>query len=376
MDRIVLTAMAKDVDARYPSAQDLRADLLRFERGRPLVGAPIPVPVLPHTAHVAAPLAPVPAAAAIAPPPARRRGRWGPAVVIGIALTLLVAMIVVLLANSDFGDEAASTPTLDVPSVTGTPYAQAEATLQGLKFKVVRQDVDEPQQAPDLVLAQDPEAGRKYPKGGTIALQVSSPSIAMPNVVGQSRAQASQTLARSYLLGTYVEEDSDQPPGTVLRSDPAAGGPVPKLPQGGSPTVTVVVAREPLVPVPDITGQDPTTALATLTQAGFQATQTDTSSETVPAGGVIGTYPPAGTPLAKGTAVTLLVSTGPSLVEVPSVVGQTRAAAESVLHDQLGFGLTISFTNAGPTKKGLVVSQSPSGGQAPRGSGISIVVGI
>src|SRR4051794_31170415 len=37
MDHIVLTAMAKDVDERYQSAQDMRADLLRFERGRPLV---------------------------------------------------------------------------------------------------------------------------------------------------------------------------------------------------------------------------------------------------------------------------------------------------------------------------------------------------
>ena len=38
--RVVLTAMAKDPDRRYQSADDLRADLLRFERGRPLVGGP------------------------------------------------------------------------------------------------------------------------------------------------------------------------------------------------------------------------------------------------------------------------------------------------------------------------------------------------
>jgi serine/threonine protein kinase len=40
MDRIVLTAMAKDTAARYQSAQELRADLLRFERGRPLAPSP------------------------------------------------------------------------------------------------------------------------------------------------------------------------------------------------------------------------------------------------------------------------------------------------------------------------------------------------
>src|SRR3954469_14976385 len=70
MDRIVLTAMAKDVAARYQSAQDLRADLLRFERGRPLAGAPA---VAPASVRVAAPA--TAAAAAIAPAPAPRRKR-------------------------------------------------------------------------------------------------------------------------------------------------------------------------------------------------------------------------------------------------------------------------------------------------------------
>src|SRR3954453_15023928 len=40
MDHIVLTAMAKNLDERYQSAEDMRADLLRFGRGRPLVAAP------------------------------------------------------------------------------------------------------------------------------------------------------------------------------------------------------------------------------------------------------------------------------------------------------------------------------------------------
>ena len=35
---IILTALAKDPDDRYQSADDLRADLLRFRRGQPLVG--------------------------------------------------------------------------------------------------------------------------------------------------------------------------------------------------------------------------------------------------------------------------------------------------------------------------------------------------
>src|SRR4051812_46370188 len=84
MDRIVLTAMAKDLDRRYASAQDLRTDLMRFERGRPLAGAA--VPAAPASVHVAAPVAGAGVTAAPAPAASRKRGRWGPAVVIGIAL--------------------------------------------------------------------------------------------------------------------------------------------------------------------------------------------------------------------------------------------------------------------------------------------------
>jgi beta-lactam-binding protein with PASTA domain len=381
MDRIVLTAMAKDLDARYASAQDLRADLLRFERGRPLVGGPMgmdattAVPAA-TSVRVAAPVVVPPPAPEPAPVTREKRSRWAPAIVIGVALAVLVALIIVLLANSDFGDDSPAVTTVNVPGVTGLAYAQAEANLKAVGFTVARTDVNEPDQLPDLVTGQDPESGRKIPKGGLITLQVTSATIPMPNVVGQQRAQAVQTLTATNLTGNFVEEDSDQPPGTVLRSDPAAGAPVAKLPQGGRPTVSVVVAREPAIPVPDVTSMDPAAALAALGQAGFQATQVDEPNDGVPAGKVIGTNPEAGTPLPRGSAVTLRVSSGPTQIPVPSVVGQPRAAAESLLNGFLGFNLQISFVNAGPTKKGIVVSQSPSGGAANRGATIALTVGL
>ncbi len=178
----------------------------------------------------------------------------------------------ILLANSDFGKEGPSVTKLDVPRVAGVPYGQAEAALKAVGFTVARNDVDEPQQAPDLVLGQDPEAGRKIPKGGLITLTTSSPTIAMPDVVGQPKAQATQTLAEKYLTPNFVEEDSDQPPGTVLRSRSRGRRPGGQAASGGRPTVSVVIAREPLVAVPDVTGQDPFAAAATLGGAGFQVT--------------------------------------------------------------------------------------------------------
>jgi serine/threonine-protein kinase len=297
-------------------------------------------------------------------------------VAVALALGMLVALIVVLLANSDFGDKGSATPTADVPSVVGQSYPQAEAQLKGLGFAVERHDRnDVEEQPPDLVLGQDPEGGRKVAKGGTITLQVSSASIAMPNVVGQNRTQATAPLTKSNLTGNFVEEDSDQPPGTVLRSDPAAGAPVAKLPQGGRPTVNVVVAREPNIPIPDVSQLDPFAAAATLGQAGFQVSSAETPSDTVPKGKVVGTDPPAGTPVPRGSAVKVLVSSGPTLVDVPNMIGQTRAQAEAVLHDQLGFGLTIQLVNRGPANAGKVITQSPASGQLSKGSTLTLVVG-
>ncbi|MDP9386986.1 MAG: Stk1 family PASTA domain-containing Ser/Thr kinase, partial [Actinomycetota bacterium] len=40
-EAIVLQAMAKDQDERYASAEELRADLLRYQQGRPVVAAPV-----------------------------------------------------------------------------------------------------------------------------------------------------------------------------------------------------------------------------------------------------------------------------------------------------------------------------------------------
>src|SRR2546423_9036580 len=40
LERIILTALAKAPENRYQTADDMRADILRFRRGRPVVGAP------------------------------------------------------------------------------------------------------------------------------------------------------------------------------------------------------------------------------------------------------------------------------------------------------------------------------------------------
>ncbi len=368
LDLIVRTAMAKDVELRYQSAQDLRADLLRFERGRPLVGGPVPLPV-----NARGPLEPAPATVAtprLSGPshqPAPRRA--GPIVATSLALALLVALIVVLIATANLGGGEQVTK-IDVPGVTGVAFADAKTALAGAGFKVVRQDV-ESNQAADLVLAQRPEAGRRIAKGGRVVLDVSGPTIKVPNVVGRTREAAAADLAKVGLQAQFVEQEvSNQAPGTVLAQEPKDGTDVPK----SAPTVKVTVAKEAPVAVPEVKDRDPAAAGAALGAAGFTVTLTPTPSSTVEVGKVIGTDPPVGTMLSKGSAVKLLVSTGPEKVAVPNVVGQQLTAAVAQLQSA-GFEVTIVSPVNPPIGTKPVLSQSPAGGQADKGSKVTITVG-
>ena len=123
-------------------------------------------------------------------PPPRRRRRWGAAVFVSIAFGLLIALIVILLVQSDFGDDGKTVPLLDVPKVTSELFPTAEATLVNQGFKVVRVDKDSTLPS-DTVLQQDPEAGLRLRKGGTITLDVSSATVAAARtIVGKNRAEA------------------------------------------------------------------------------------------------------------------------------------------------------------------------------------------
>jgi len=380
MDRIVLTAMAKDVDARYQSADELRADLLRFERGRPLLGGPVvaATAALDDSIIVAAPLesdgrrAPTSAPTTAAQP--RRRGNRTAAIVaIGTAFVLLFALIVVLLANSDIGDEEPpAAETVGVPLVVGRTFDEATATLQAQGLAVERQDEDS-RSSPNLVLRQDPEEGRKVKKGSTVVLIVSASTIPAPDVVGKSREEARAILAAKGITPRFDEVDSpDRAPGTVLTQDPAPGKPVDK----GFPFMAIGVAREPAVAVPDVANQDPGPAGATLGMAGFTVSNRDAPSDTVPAGKVIGTDPAAGTMVSRGSSVVLLISSGPELLPIPNTVNMTRADAEATLL-AAGFNVLIQPQTlpANDPRKGTVLGQNPAGGQAARLTTVTIVVG-
>jgi trimeric autotransporter adhesin len=117
-------------------------------------------------------------------------------------------------------------------------------------------------------------------------------------------------------------------------------------------------------------------ATAELTDAQLvPGTVTPQSSATVSAGKVIAQSPPAGSEVADGSAVNLLVSTGPASVTVPNVVGMTQSAATAALTDAQLVPGTATPQSSATVSAGQVISQSPSAGtSATSGSPVALVV--
>jgi hypothetical protein len=99
------------------------------------------------------------------------------------------------------------------------------------------------------------------------------------------------------------------------------------------------------------------------------------SSASVASGSVISESPAAGTSVASGSAVNLTVSSGPAMVPVPNVVGNTQAVATTTI---TGAGLivgTVTMQSSASVASGIVISESPAAATSvASGSAVSLVV--
>jgi serine/threonine-protein kinase len=116
---------------------------------------------------------------------------------------------------------------VQVPDVTGQPFANAKSALQGQGFKVQRVEVQSDQYPKGVVVASDPPAGSSVSKGATVTLSVSKgpATTQVPDVRGQSQADATQILEGAGLTVAVVQDFVTDPSqdGIVTSQDPAPG---------------------------------------------------------------------------------------------------------------------------------------------------------
>jgi serine/threonine-protein kinase len=175
-------------------------------------------------------------------------------------------------------------------------------------------------------------------------------------VIGKTQPTAEAILEEAGFEVAVKSVPNEAEPGTVLEQDPLAGS---KADKGSTVTITVSTGLGTVV-VPDVAGQPEKRALNTLRDAGLRPKERQRSSGTVKRGLAIGTAPEAGSELERGKPITLLVSTGPKLVQVPSVIGQQQDAADTAIRDA---GLIPDFENRdSDAPVGEVIAQNPGAG--------------
>ena len=195
--------------------------------------------------------------------------------------------------------------------------------------------------------------------------------LTVPRVVGLRSATASQIVKnRGFRVEVVNVANAD-----VERDRVAAQNPLPNTEAPEGSVVELTVSTGPgEATVPSLAGLPREQAEAQLREAGFEPRVERSFSDTVPNGRVIGTTPPGGTTIERGTTVILDVSRGREQVEVPDVVGESEDNARSALE---GAGLRVGKVTeeASEEEPGTVIEQSPAGGEeVARDEAVDLVV--
>ncbi len=259
-----------------------------------------------------------------------------------------------------------------VPPLLSKTEAQARERLErsGLGTGTVRHAHSDTVER-GAVISTDPAAGARIRKGDAVSFTLSDGprKVKLPDVAGYREDRARALLQDEGLEpGMVTREFSDDvPSGFVVSTSPAAGTEV----RGGS-AVALVLSKGRPVEVPDVAGEDLQDARAELTEAGLtvEVAPEQVTSE-YDKGQVARQTPAPGSRAAEGDTVTLTVSKGPEMVEVPDVVGESVADARRTL-EKAGFGVKEDRGLLGLFGD-RVREQSVSGGDtAPKGSTITL----
>lgn len=312
LEAIIMRALAKRPDDRYPSANDLRTDLVRFREGRAVAATTMAMPAAAAAATAAVARydgTRVQAAtdAVVAAPP--HRSRTGAYIALLLVLLTILGVLLFLLYREFSGGGGGGS--VAVPNVVTKPQAEAEQILRDAGLEPKSEEVANDQFEPGIVFAQDPADGTKVDKGTTVRLSVSAgaPKVAVPNVVGANVDDARDRLTTAgFAVDVRPQADDNVPANEVIAQNPPGGTEAPK---GSTVTLTVSSGRAQ-VAVPDVVGMDATDAANELGQAGFRVRTQRAPSDTVDEGLVISSDPAPGQLAEKGSTVTIVVSSGPA----------------------------------------------------------------
>jgi serine/threonine-protein kinase len=293
--------------------------------------------------------------------------RWPLVVIFLVVLALVATGLVIALRKGVF------TPTHPVPAVTGMTLARARQTAAKDHFTLTTGiPVASVSVRAGRVVDQDPRAGSELKQGGTVRVVVSSglPVETIPSLRGLGCNGATRLLEVNHLKAqcpALAAYSSSVPTGEVInwsyggRVDPT------RAPYGATVLIALSKGPQPIT-IPNVQGDTYQQAAAALGQLGLSVTESSGPSAQVGAGLVGATSPAIGAQVPPGSAVTVVVSTGPPTVQVPNLSGDSVSAAQAALQQE---GLVLGSV-FGPAHGTVFATVPESGTTVQEGTAVNV----
>lgn len=236
-----------------------------------------------------------------------KKNKW-PWIIGIIGFLLMLGLLLVLVFPSLFGPAR-----IEIPDVSNMPTDEAIKELSEAGF-IAGEEVEETsEEIPEgSVIRTTPQAGKIRDEGSTVDLFISRGKelTVFTDYTGRNIDQVMDLLsAQNYKSVETTEEFSDEPKGTILSQTPEDGAEL--LPEETDVVFTVSKGKD-LRTVIDLMDYNEKTLNDYAKSSGFniQILRED-FSETVPVGDVISQDPSAGTELAPGSKIYVVLSKGP-----------------------------------------------------------------
>ena len=274
IETIVQVALAKKMEDRYQSAQEMLDDLIRVHQGQEISKKRSTKPFFSRRSALI----------------------YGGAFFAAIALSFTGFL---MSGSKDIGPL--------IPNVVGLSESQARALLPG--YTIVIKNAHDGVIPAGRVASQSPLATIHAPLGSTITLTISDgpgDAIVPDNLVGMPLIEARAALTAVGLTVTQtIAAPSDKPQGTVLEVSPPVGS----VTRAGSGVILTIASGE--VTVPDLIGVEAIQAKTILIQAGFLIKEFSDYDSLQPIGVVIRQAPEPGSTQTIGNSVTITINIAP-----------------------------------------------------------------
>ncbi len=184
--------------------------------------------------------------------------------------------------------------------------------------------------------------------------------VEVPDLTGSEQAQALNDLQSiGFIVGIENSADSSVPSGFVIRTQPPAN-----TITNPDTLVTIIVSVGPeAFPVPYVVDLEVARGVYVIEESGFEIGQRlEVNDDNIPRGFIISQNPIAGTKMGPNSTVDLVISAGPSLIEISDLSRKSIVDAIQIL-ETLGFAYEFVEEYSEDVSVGLVSHTIPRAGE-------------